>query len=253
MSRLSLTLIRNPSRILSSFTRRHNVLQRIGNTRFVAMKDVSVVSPFMRKSRNFSSSMGTANMNYFPQFTIFGDTGTFQMKFFGPTLKTSGENSRNISVDRNGRIIFEFSPLNEEGKVNRTDWSKSIGIALSPIELGSLMSKLSRDETFSLQRDRMDASKILTVHPSEKDGSKLFNLTFNNETVIDVVVTAGNLETFKLLVSSSIPKLTGWSSLLEKNLSTLLERNVSSAGSYDTSDDHKDDLFSEDSTTSTRW
>jgi hypothetical protein len=149
------------------------------------------------------------------------------MQLLAPTFKTVGRNNR-LVVDNEGRSLITFLPRVQDGASTGFSFQDRLSIALSPKEMGLILSQLP-DRGVEVNRqqrplDGMDTqggagpSKVLTVTPSI-DSSVLFKLAsvddYGNSRSMEVDVQAGEYEVIKSIWRASLPSLTGFDSLLK--------------------------------------
>lgn len=172
-----------------------------------------------------------------------------QMKPIMPKFKSVGQDGNIIAVSQQGRMIFEFIPVNQSG----IQWQRGISFALKPEEMGLLINQIpiypvSFTRTlvadvgggmngmdggrYDMVSDDDSVFKTLTVSPIEgaaisfqidyvKNGiggqvPPLNSTERNYECApLDLNVQAGEWECLKLTAQKAIPLLTGWESLME--------------------------------------
>jgi hypothetical protein len=88
-------------------------------------------------SRSFSS-MGMMPRRGFPQYTVFGPDSALSVRAVLPQFKRAGNDG--VSVDRRGKLVFEFVPRNASGA--GFAWTDKTNFSLSVEEVGLLLSQL---------------------------------------------------------------------------------------------------------------
>ncbi|KAM6587884.1 hypothetical protein CsatA_010489 [Cannabis sativa] len=127
-------------------------------------------------------------------------------------------------VDRGGCMMLKFTPAIGERKY---DWEKRQLFALSPTEVGSLIS-LGPNDTCELFHDPSMLSsnagqvrKSLTVKPHSTGGGYMISLTVVNNILktkdyISVPFTTAEFAVVKAACSYALPHIMGWDRVTEK-------------------------------------
>lgn len=112
-------------------------------TGFQPTQDVSTssssiaIGTSIHHSRSFSS-MGMMPRRGFPQYTVFGPDSALSVRAVLPHFKRAGNDG--VSVDRRGKLVFEFVPRNASGA--GFAWTDKTNFSLSVEEVGLLLSQL---------------------------------------------------------------------------------------------------------------
>ncbi len=82
--------------------------------------------------------MGMMPRRGFPQYTVFGPDSALSVRAVLPQFKRAGNDG--VSVDRRGKLVFEFVPRNASGA--GFAWTDKTNFSLSVEEVGLLLSQL---------------------------------------------------------------------------------------------------------------
>lgn len=151
---------------------------------FQPTQDVSTSSSSIaigNHSRSFSS-MGMMPRRGFPQYTVFGPDSALSVRAVLPQFKRAGNDG--VSVDRRGKLVFEFVPRNASGA--GFAWTDKTNFSLSVEEVGLLLSQLpgngvelSHSMNYGVGSDTDESGrgvtqysgdlveKVLTIQPGE--------------------------------------------------------------------------------------
>ncbi|CAL9240275.1 unnamed protein product [Arabidopsis halleri] len=155
----------------------------------------------------------------FAPYAIFKGKAALSVE---PVLPTFTEiDSGNLRIDRRGSLMMTFMPAIGERKY---DWEKKQKFALSPTEVGSLISMGSKDSSEFFHDPSMKSSnagqvrKSLSIKP-HADGSGYFiSLSVNNSILktndyFVVPVTKAEFAVMKTAFSFALPHIMGWNRL----------------------------------------
>jgi len=199
------------------------------------------------RKRVFSTSFVRAN----PEYRIYGETCLLSFKALVPTFKGVGQSNK-LVVNKPGRMLLEFVPR-LSGNNYGFSYSDRQAIALSPEELGLVLSQIPKNLSVRIFRDGSSRSynsggyssggqgtfdKILTISPSSTgSGSVSFGLTPIDEhgrsiednqhgipPPMEVEVQAGEYEIVKSICNSSLTSLNGFDALLKCEMDYALQQ-----------------------------
>ncbi|EOA35656.1 hypothetical protein CARUB_v10020880mg [Capsella rubella] len=159
----------------------------------------------------------------FAPYAIFKGKAALSVE---PVLPTFTEiDSGNLRLDRRGSLMMTFMPASGERKY---DWEKKQKFALSPTEVGSLISMGSKDSSEFFHDPSMKSSnagqvrKSLSIKP-HADGSGYFislgviNSILKTNDRIVVPVTTAEFTVMKTAFSFVLPHLMGWDRLTDQD------------------------------------
>jgi len=174
------------------------------------------------------SSQG--NVRYFPNYVLHKDEGAFSLKFVPPMFKRS---KQNINVGRKGKLIFEVAPRLEGETM--THWSGAINIALSVEELGELLCNMAQLKESTFRHTSMHGeSKQISIMPHDSYGSYKILISVddddNQSAEEKVILTEGEMEVVRNLISVTMPNMTAFNTLVENSINSLVNKeNVPSS------------------------
>ncbi|CAH2066731.1 unnamed protein product [Thlaspi arvense] len=124
----------------------------------------------------------------------------------------------NLRIDRRGSVMMTFMPASGERKY---DWGKKQLFALSPTEVGSLISMGSNESAEFFHDPSMKSSnagqvrKSLSIKPLVDCSGYFFSLTVNNSILntnerIVVPVAKAEFAVMKAAFSFALPHIMGW-------------------------------------------
>jgi hypothetical protein len=205
--------------------------------------------------------MGMMPRRGFPQYTVFGPDSALSVRAVLPQFKRAGNDG--VSVDRRGKLVFEFVPRNASGA--GFAWTDKTNFSLSVEEVGLLLSQLpgngvelSHSMNYGVGSDGDESGdrgvtqysgdlveKVLTIQPGEgstlnlkidyvKDGVGGQSHPQYEETIpstpIEVTLQAGEWEVFKSIFQTSIPYILGWNTTMDIASAAAMTKGMSGGG-----------------------
>ncbi|CAM6120938.1 unnamed protein product [Calypogeia fissa] len=161
-------------------------------------------------------SGGSQGRRAFADYTFYKGKGAMSMKPGKPVFKTL--DTGDLKLEKEGCMYLEFAPALGP---RQYDWSRRQIIALSVLELGTLVG-LSMGETCEFFHDplmgKSDAGKIrkvLKVEPMSDQTGFFFNLYVSNklealEARISIALTRAEYSVLRSSANYMIPYLMGW-------------------------------------------
>ncbi|CAA7052314.1 unnamed protein product [Microthlaspi erraticum] len=155
----------------------------------------------------------------FAPYAIFKGRAALSVEPVLPTF-TKVEHG-NLRIDRRGSVMMTFMPASGERKY---DWQKRQLFALSPTEVGSLISMGSHDSSEFFHDPSMKSSnagqvrKSLSIKPLAEGNGYFITLTVVN-TILNtndrfvVPVTTAEFTVLKTAFSFALPHIMGWDKL----------------------------------------
>lgn len=193
----------------------------------------------------------------FPQYTIFGPDSALSLRAAMPNFKRAGTDG--VSVERRGKIVFEFIPRNATGA--GFAWGDKTLFSLSVEEMGLLLSQLPGNEvelshpTFSTGRGDEEPSgvqqlggdaveKVMTIVPGEGATLKVKvdymqggvggqtppGIEGMPSTPLEITLQAGEFEVVKSILQTSIPYLLGWNTTMDIASAAAMSAGINRGG-----------------------
>jgi hypothetical protein len=177
----------------------------------------------------------------FPEYRFYSDKFLLSIQLLAPTFKTVGRKNK-LVVDSIGRCMIQFLPRIEGSDSSGFSFVDRQSIALSPEEIGLIISQLP-DLGVQIAREGRDGSdaqsdkrpgKVLTVVPSV-DSSISFELAsvdeFGNNKSMEMIMEAGEYEVIKSVWRAALPSLTGFDTILKMAVDASLRQALDKSGS----------------------
>ncbi|XP_042484876.1 single-stranded DNA-binding protein WHY2, mitochondrial isoform X2 [Macadamia integrifolia] len=202
---------------LSQFVCRNAVSEKLFSGRACNVKDCTWLQnlPF-RGIVTSSQELGEKSGKIFADYTVFKGKAAFSIRPSLPTfrkLDTGGS-----KIDRMGSMMLTFWPAIGQRKY---DWEKKQVFALSPTEVGSVISLGLNDSCEFFHDPSMKTSlagqvrKSLSVTPIADGGGYFFSLSVVNNNLktndrLSVPITSAEFAVIRTTCSFILPHLMGW-------------------------------------------
>ena len=184
--------------------------------------------------QNFKTSSSDIPINVRPTYQLYGDDVAFAVKCINPEFRVVGTNNT-VILDKKGKLFFEWVPRIPSS--NRYAYDRPLRFALSPEEAALLFAKLKYGQAVELnrqQRNDMDDNSLVKVFRAtpmpdgtvrmscdyEKDGRGGQPPISEHETTgpLEINLMVGESITVQSILEYSIPRLTGWCTMLEHSI-----------------------------------
>lgn len=225
-----------------------------GGGRVLALPFRSLSSYSLQSVRAQSSDSQIINAR--PAYQIYGENVAFSIKPIPPEFRAvSGGKTVVLDGTKKGRLMLEWVPRISIPGQNKFAWDRPLRFALTPEEIGLVLTRLKQEKSVELNRhlrtttgdygdyfsnnnnntnddDNMDSlmkvfraetlpnGSIRFVCDHEKDGRGGQDPPSQNESKgpleIDLMVGEGFV--VQSLMEYSIPRLTGWSTMLDHSM-----------------------------------
>ncbi|XWS24663.1 hypothetical protein CRYUN_Cryun27aG0002000 [Craigia yunnanensis] len=219
MMKLSRSLL---SRKLSS--------QTLLSEKCVDVRDVLCSHAFESRAA-FSTSVhdfaakGNSNARVFAPYTVYKGKAALSVSPLLPTFSKIDSGSAGLKVDRRGSMMLTFWPAVAERKY---DWEKRQKFALSPTEVGSLISMGAHDVSEFFHDPSMKSSnagqvsKKLYIKALDGGNGYMVSLTVTNNILksnerFNVPVTTAEFAVLKTACSFALPHIIGWDWLINQS------------------------------------
>mmetsp|Transcript_59750 Transcript_59750/g.172434 ORF Transcript_59750/g.172434 Transcript_59750/m.172434 type:complete len:260 (-) Transcript_59750:88-867(-) len=216
-------------------------------------------------SRSLSYSLqnpgGVETINARPSYQVYGDETSLSFKLIPPEFRAVSQ-GKTIILNKKGRLFLEWVPKGPEG---RFLWDRPLRFALSPEEMGLLLTRMKQNQPIELHRKgRTDhfgfgSSQVPHQHHEEDGGLlKVFRAEplktgdvkmscdyeldgrggqqpateMESQGPLSVELTAGEVQVVQSIVEYSLPRLTGWSHLLDHSMEQAFAQCLSPPGNY---------------------
>ncbi|XP_043698104.1 single-stranded DNA-binding protein WHY2, mitochondrial [Telopea speciosissima] len=172
--------------------------------------------PFRAGIVNSSQELGNYSGKIFADYTVFKGKAAFSISPALPTYKKM--DSGGSRIDRMGSMMMTFWPAIGQRKY---DWQKKQVFALSPTEVGSVISLRPNDSCEFFHDPSIKTSlagqvrKSLSVTPLADGGGYFFTLTVVNSNLkttdrLSVPVTSAEFAVIHNTFNFILPHLMGW-------------------------------------------
>ncbi|XWS22009.1 hypothetical protein CRYUN_Cryun30bG0106900 [Craigia yunnanensis] len=219
MMKLSRSLL---SRKLSS--------QKLLSGKWVDVRDALCSHTFESRAA-FSTSVhdfaakGNSNGRVFAPYTVYKGKAALSVSPLLPTFCKIDSGSASLKVDRSGSMMLTFWPAVGERKY---DWEKRQKFALSPTEVGSLISMGVQDVSEFFHDPSMKSSnagqvsKKLYIKALDGGNGYMISLTVTNNILksierFNIPVTTAEFAVLKTACSFALPHIIGWDWLINQS------------------------------------
>ncbi|XP_039037019.1 single-stranded DNA-binding protein WHY2, mitochondrial-like [Hibiscus syriacus] len=167
----------------------------------------------------------SANARVFAPYTIYKGKAALSVSPLLPTFSKIDSANGGLRVDRRGSMMLTFLPAIGERKY---DWEKRQKFALSPTEVGSLISMGAHDASEFYHDPAMKSSnagqvsKKLFIKALDGGNGYMVSLTVTNNILksierINVPVTTAEFAVLKTACSFALPHIIGWDRLTNQS------------------------------------
>ncbi|EOY16918.1 hypothetical protein QUC31_001250 [Theobroma cacao] len=162
------------------------------------------------------ASKGNSTARVIAPYTVYKGKAAFSVTPLLPTF--SKIDSGNLKLDRRGAMMLTFWPAVGERKY---DWEKRQRFALSPTEVGSLISMGAHDvseffhDPSMLSSNAGQVSKKLYIKALDGGNGYMISLTVSNNILksnerFNVPITTAEFAVLKTACSFALPHIIGW-------------------------------------------
>jgi hypothetical protein len=153
--------------------------------------------PSVQQQRFLSSNASSSSMKMNPSYQVYGEESALTIKAMLPEFRVFGAGTVVLDSRKRGRLLFEWTPRNADGKFN---WDGPMRFALSAEEAGLLLARIPSLQPTEFVRKAATASsgsqsqfsdvsmsvdaaeKVFRAIPKE-DGSVEFRVDFESKGV----------------------------------------------------------------------
>ncbi|XP_022773575.1 single-stranded DNA-binding protein WHY2, mitochondrial [Durio zibethinus] len=171
------------------------------------------------------SAKGISNARVFAPYTVYKGKAAFSVSPLLPTFSKIDSGSASLKVDRRGCMMLTFWPAVGERKY---DWEKRQKFALSPTEVGSLISMGAHDGSEFFHDPSMKSSnagqvsKKLYIKALDGGNGYMISLTVTNNILksnerFNVPLTTAEFAVLKTACSFALPHIIGWDWLINQS------------------------------------
>ncbi|KAK8698326.1 hypothetical protein V6N13_114450 [Hibiscus sabdariffa] len=181
---------------------------------------------FSTSVHDFSATgNSSANARLFAPYKIYKGKAALSVDPLLPTFSKIDSGTGGLRVDRCGVIMLTFCPAIAERKY---DWDKCQKFALSPTEVGSLISMSAHGasefyhDPSMKSRNSGQVSKKLSIKALDGGNSYMISLTVTNNILksterLNVSVTTAEFAVLKTACSFALPHIIGWDRLMNQS------------------------------------
>lgn len=185
---------------------------------------------FSTSVRDFAAK-GNSDGRVFAPYTVYKGKAALSLSPLLPTFSKIDSGSASLKVDRHGCMMLTFWPAVGERKY---DWEKRQKFALSPTEVGSLISMGAHDVSEFYHDPSMKSSnagqvsKKLYIKALDGGNGYMISLTVTNNILksnerFNVPVTTAEFAVLKTACSFALPHIIGWDRLMNQRRSKGIE------------------------------
>ena len=204
--------------------------------------------PFSYSLQSVRAQSSDSQVNARPSYQIYGENVVFTIKSIPPEFRAvSGGKTIVLDGSKKGRLLLEWTPRapSTEGAFNnKFAWDRPLRFGLSPEEIGLVVARLKCGQSVELNRqlrpeggmsyddDNMGSiMKVFRAEPLpsgsirmacdyEMDGRGGQNAPNANESrgPLGIELLVGESQVIQSIMEYSIPRLTGWSTMLDQSM-----------------------------------
>ncbi|XVF63488.1 hypothetical protein PTKIN_Ptkin09bG0090600 [Pterospermum kingtungense] len=171
------------------------------------------------------AAKGNPSARVFAPYTVYKGKAALSVSPLLPTFSKIDSASASLRVDRQGSMMLTFWPAVGERKY---DWEKRQKFALSPTEVGSLISMGPHDGSEFFHDPSMKStnagqvSKKLYIKALDGGNGYMISLTVTNNILkstdrFNVPVTTAEFAVLKTACSFALPHIIGWDWLINQS------------------------------------
>jgi len=195
-----------------------------------------------------------------PAYQVYSDDLSFSIKSIAPEFRVVGGGMKSLVLDKKGKLMLEWVPKTANQNT-RFAWDKPLRFALSPEEVGLVLTRMRQGKPVEIHRRNPNNSiggsggggvsqpppsqggqnslKVFRVEPLTSGGVRMVcDYEFDgqggqlspepNESqgplMMDLLV--GETEVIQSILEYSMPRLTGWTVMLDQSIDHALKSST---------------------------